>query len=148
MSNITKKEINYQIVTTSEDLQKAFFIRGVVFCEEQKCPYSREIDGLDFSAVHFLGTVENEPVATARMRLFKDYVKIERLAVRKEYRGKGIGKELFAFVLNRIAEMGYTKMKLHAQAYILKFYEDFGFIKQGEMFLDVNIEHYCMEREI
>jgi predicted GNAT family N-acyltransferase len=137
---------DYKIITSLEDLQKAFFIRGVVFCEEQKCPYSREVDGFDFSAVHFLATIENEPVATARMRLFKDYVKIERLAVRKEYRGKSIGKEMFAFVLNRINEMGYKKITLHAQAYLVNFYEKFGFVKQGEKFLEVNIEHYCMEK--
>ena len=138
----------YKFINNIEDLQKAFFVRAIVFCEEQKCPYSEEIDGLDLSSIHFLGTVENEPVATARMRLFKDYVKIERLAVRKEYRGKSIGKEMFAFVLNHIAELGYTKITLHAQAYLLKFYENFGFTKQGEKFLEVNIEHYCMDKEI
>jgi predicted GNAT family N-acyltransferase len=139
---------DYQIINSIEDLQKAFFVRGVVFCEEQKCPYSEEVDGLDFSSVHFLATIESEPVATARMRLFKDYVKIERLAVRKEYRGKGIGKDMFAFVLKHISEMGYKKITLHAQAYLVNFYENFGFVKQGKKFLEVNIEHYHMEKEI
>ena len=139
---------NYQIVHSIENLQKCFFVRAIVFCEEQKCPYSREMDGLDFSSVHFLATIENEPIATARMRLFKDYVKIERLAVRKEYRGKSIGKDMFSFVINHANEMGYNKIKIHAQVYLLKFYEDFGFVKQGEKFLDANIEHYCMVKEI
>jgi predicted GNAT family N-acyltransferase len=138
----------YNIVTSLKDLQKAFFIRGIVFCEEQNCPYSEEIDGFDFSSIHFLGTIENEPITTARMRLFKDYVKIERLAVRKAYRGKGIGKEMFAFVLNHIAELDYTTIKLHAQAYLVKFYEDFGFVRKDEKFLEVNIEHYCMEKHL
>ena len=138
----------YKIVADIADLQKAFIVRGIVFCEEQNIPYSEEIDGLDFSSVHFLGTIENEPVAAARMLLFKDYVKIERLAVRKAYRGKGIGKEMFTFVLKHIAEMKYNKIVLHAQSYLLKFYEDFGFVRKGEMFLEVNIEHYCMEKEI
>lgn len=35
---------------------------------------------------------------------------------------------------------------LHAQSYLLKFYEDFGFTKHGEKFLEVNIEYYHMER--
>jgi len=130
------------------DLQKCFFVRGIVFCEEQKCTYAEEFEEFDFLSVHFLGTVENEPVAVARMCLFKDYVKVERLAVRKEYRGKGFGKKMFAFVLNEVANMGYKKITLHSQAYLVKFYEDFGFIKQGEKFLEVNIEHYYMEKEI
>jgi predicted GNAT family N-acyltransferase len=136
------------VVNSIDDLQKAFCVRNIVFCEEQKCPYAEEFDGFDFSSVHFLGTIEDEPVATARIQLFKDYVKIQRLAVRKSYRGKGAGKEMFAFVLNHIAEMGYTKIKLHAQAYLVKFYEDFGFVSKGEKFLEVNIEHYYMEKEI
>ena len=140
--------VHCQVITTLEDLQKAFCVRNIVFCEGQNCPYSIEFDGLDFSAVHFLGTIENEPIATARMRLFKDYAKIERLAVREAYRGKGIGKEMFAFVLNHIIELKYNKIVLHAQSYLLKFYEDFGFMRKGEMFSEVNIEHYCMEKEI
>ena len=140
--------IEYKIVTDIADLQKCFSVRNIVFCEGQNCPYSEEMDGLDFSAIHFLGTIGNEPIATARLRLFKDYAKIERLAVRKAYRGKGIGKEIFAFVLNHIAELGYTKIKIHAQAYLEKFYEDFGFVRKGEMFLEVDIEHYCMEKEM
>ena len=140
--------MNIFIVNSIEDLQKCFVVRGIVFCEEQKCPYSREVDGLDFSATHFLCAIDGEPVATARMRLFKEYAKIERLAVRKEYRSKGIGKDMFTFVLNHINELGYKKIKIHAQAYLLKFYANFGFVKQGEKFLDANIEHYCMEKEV
>jgi predicted GNAT family N-acyltransferase len=141
-------KVHYGIVSKIEDLQKAFFVRGVVFVEGQKCAYTEDFDKFDFSAVHFLGTIGDEPVATARMRLFKDYVKIERVAVRKEYRKKGIGKELFAFILNHIEKAGYKKMVLHAQAYLLRFYEDFGFVKQGDLFLEANIEHYHMEKEI
>ena len=140
------KNYNYQIVKNIEDLQKCLVVRGIVFCDEQKCPYSREVDGLDFSAMHFLCTADNEPIATARMRLFKDYAKIERLAVRKEYRGKGIGKEMFTFVINHIKELGYKTIKIHAQAYLVEFYEEFGFVKHGEKFLDANIEHYCMDK--
>jgi predicted GNAT family N-acyltransferase len=136
----------YQTVSDISDLQKCFCVRGIVFCEEQKCSYAEEMDGLDFSAIHFLGTIGNEPAATARMRLFKDCAKIERLAVRKAYRGKGIGKGMFAFVLNRIDELGYKKIKLHAQSHLVKFYEDFGFVKHGEPFSEANIEHYYMEK--
>ena len=137
----------YQVVTDIADLQKTFIVRGIVFCEEQNIPYSEEIDGFDFSSVHFLGTIENEPIAAARMLLFKDYVKIERLAVRKAYRGKGIGKEMFAFVLNHIAELKYNKIVLNAQSYLVSFYEDFGFVRKGEKFLEENIEHYYMEKQ-
>ena len=142
------KQLDIHIVRSLEDLQKAFCVRSIVFVEVQNCSYTEDFDGLDLAAVHFLGTIDDEPVATARIRLFKDYVKIERVAVRKEYRGRGYGKDLFAFVLNHIAETEYTKMILHAQAYLLRFYENFGFVKHGELFLEANIEHYFMEKEV
>jgi len=143
-----ERNINYTLISTIEDLQKCFFVRAIVFCEEQNCPYSEEIDGFDFSSVHFLATIDGEPIATARIRLFADYVKIERLAVRKAYRDKCIGKNMVTFVLKHINEMGYKKIILHSQAYLVNFYENFGFVKQGEKFLEVNIEHYYMEKEI
>jgi predicted GNAT family N-acyltransferase len=140
--------INYIVATNFEDIRKCFFIRAIVFCEEQYVPYSKEVDGLDFYSVHFLASIDNEPVATARMRLFAGYAKIERLAVMKAYRGKGIGKDMFSFVLNHISQLAYKKIKLNAQAYLVKFYENFGFVKHGEKFLEANIEHYAMEKEI
>jgi len=141
-----KSTAQYRVVQNFDDLLKSFFVRSIVFCEGQDIAYSEEVDGFDFSAVHFLGTIENEPVATARMRVLGEFVKIERLAVREKYRGKGIGKEMFAFVLNHISELGHTKLKLHSQAYLVKFYEDFGFVKKGEMFFEADIEHYYMEK--
>jgi predicted GNAT family N-acyltransferase len=137
---------HYQIVTTAADLQKALFVRGIVFCEEQNVFFEEEVDGQDYCATHFLCTIDGEPLATARIRVFKDYVKIERLAVRKAYRGIGIGKNLFTFAICHIEKMGYTKITLHAQAYLVKFYESFGFVRQGEKFLDARIEHYAMEK--
>ncbi|MCL2561984.1 MAG: GNAT family N-acetyltransferase [Rikenellaceae bacterium] len=136
----------YGIVRSFDELQKAFAVRSIVFVEGQSCSYQEEMDGRDLSSVHFLATIDGEPVATARMRHVGDFIKIERLAVRSAWRGLGIGKEMFAFVLDRIAETGCKKIKLHAQTYLVKFYEDFGFVQKGEMFVEANIEHFYMER--
>ncbi len=140
-------QFSYRIVENVSDLQKAFFVRGVVFVEEQNCPYREEHDQHDYSATHFIVTQGEEPVATARIRLCHDYVKIERLAVRRAFRKKAIGKQLFRFILTHIEKLGYQKTVLHAQAYLLRFYEEFGFVKKGDLFLEANIEHYHMERE-
>jgi predicted GNAT family N-acyltransferase len=139
--------VEYRVVSDMESLMKAFAVRAIVFVEEQGVAFVEEMDGRDFSAVHFLATLSGEPVAAARLRVCRDYIKIERLAVRKQYRGKGIGKEMFAFVLKHIAETGYgKKLVLHAQAYLTRFYEEFGFEKKGEAFTEAGIEHYYMEQ--
>jgi len=137
---------SYRIVENALDLQKAFFVRGVVFVEEQQCSFELEHDQYDYSATHFIVTQGNEPVAAARIRLCHDYVKIERLAVRKAFRKKEIGKNLFRFVLEHIEKLGYKRIVLHAQVYLLRFYEEFGFVKEGESFMEANIEHFQMEK--
>ncbi|MDR1763116.1 MAG: GNAT family N-acetyltransferase [Dysgonamonadaceae bacterium] len=138
---------SFRTVNSPADLQKVFAVRAIVFIEEQGVSYEEEIDGCDYSSVHFLATMGNEPIGVARLLLFKDYVKIGRLAVRKAYRGQGVGKRLFSFVLDYVAQIEYQKITLHAQAYLVKFYEDFGFVRQGEMFLEAGIEHYYMEKQ-
>ncbi|GHT06942.1 hypothetical protein AGMMS49525_15740 [Bacteroidia bacterium] len=45
---------HYQIVTNATDLQKVFAVRAIVFIEEQGVSYEGEIDGYDYSSVHFL----------------------------------------------------------------------------------------------
>ena len=140
------QEVKYKIIDTDDDLRKALFIRGVVFIEEQNCSYSEELDGLDASAIHFLASLKGEPIGTARMLVFGDHVKIGRLAVRKAYRGNGVGKQLLIRAIEHTTKLGYHKIKIHAQAYLVKFYEDFGFVKQGQKFLEANIEHYQMEK--
>jgi predicted GNAT family N-acyltransferase len=136
----------YKIISTITDLQKALFVRGVVFINEQKCPWDEEFDEFDLSSLHFLGTIHNEPVSTARIRFVDNYIKLERLAVRKEFRGQNIGKGMLSFVLSYIDNLKAEKIVLHAQSYLLDFYQNFGFIKHGEAFKEVNIEHFYMEK--
>ncbi len=138
--------LKFHLVTTNEGLMKSFFVRGVVFIEEQKCKFNEEFDEFELLSSHFIGTINEEPIAAARIRLFKDYVKIERLAVRAEYRRKGIGEKFLAYILSYIDELQYSKIILHAQSYLTDFYKKFGFVKKGDKFLEVNIEHYYMER--
>ncbi len=49
-------------------------------------PYEEEFDGNDFSSTHLLGYVGDEPAGCLRIRYFASFAKIERLAVRHEFR--------------------------------------------------------------
>ena len=134
----------FSVVENQDDLLKAFSVRSIVFIEEQDVPYSIEVDGLDFCAVHVLGEIDGEPFATGRMRFMGEYVKLERLAIRKAYRGKGYGNQLIQFMMKTVQEMGYSKFKLHAQTQALDFYEKHGFKGRGDIFYEADIEHLLM----
>ena len=129
-----------------EDLIRVIVVRGIVFVEEQGVPYEIEHDAYDFSATHILGEMDGEPFATGRIRAIGEYAKLERVAVRKAYRGKNLGHELTEFMIAGAKERGFEKFKVHAQSYLTDFYRKHGFEIVGDMFKEANIDHYLMIR--
>lgn len=136
----------FKIVTTQDELLKVFVVRSIVFIEEQQCSYPEEFDGLDYSAVHILGEEAGEPFGSGRIRFVGEYAKLERIAVRKAYRGRSLGHQLVDFMISVAREQGFSKYKMHAQARLTKFYEQHGFAAHGELFMEAGIEHYLMTR--
>ncbi|MGL4364626.1 MAG: GNAT family N-acetyltransferase [Bacteroidales bacterium] len=138
----------YQIVKSQTSLQKVYFIRGIVFCEEQGIAYDEEMDGFDDEATHILVSIDHEPVGAARLRFIEDYAKMERISVRRCYRSRGIGGELIKFMLHYLHTKQCPQVKMHAQAHLQRFYQDFGFIVQGEKFMEAGIAHYAMAKTL
>lgn len=136
-----------KVASTPEDQLKAFMVRCVVFCGEQGVPYGIERDEFEDSAIHVLGEIDGEPVAAGRLRCLPDYAKLERIAVRAPYRGRGIGSEITRFLMKLARERGYSSYRMNAQAYLEEFYGRLGFRAVGEMFMEAGIEHVSMVRE-
>src|SRR5574337_161 len=134
----------FKVVTNLEDLIKVFIIRGIVFIEEQGVPYEIERDMHDYSATHILGEENREPFAAGRIRAHGEYAKLERVAIRKSYRGKNLGHKLTEFMISVAREQGFMKYKVHAQAYLTDFYRKHGFEIVGEIFKEDGIDHYVM----
>ncbi len=137
----------FKIVSTMDELIKAYTVRAVVFIAEQKCPYDEEIDAHEFSCIHILGEIGNEPVAAARLRFPGPYAKLERIAIRQEWRGQGLGHQLVEFMLQECRARGYSTFRMHAQAHLVDYYAKHGFVRQGEIFDEAGIDHYLMVRE-
>jgi len=137
----------FKVVTNQEDLIKVFVVRGIVFIEEQSVPYNIEHDEHDFSATHILGEIDGEPFAAGRIRTVGEYAKLERVAIRKSHRGKGLGHKLTEFMIAVAQEQGFKKFKVHAQSYLKDFYQKHGFEIVGDMFKQAGIDHYLMIRE-
>lgn len=137
----------FRIVEGSEDLLKAFLIRGIVFMEEQGVPFSEEFDSVEADALHFIGEIEGEPVAAARVRFTGDGAKLERISVRRKWRGMGIGGKIVEFMLRECRIRGIRRFRLHSQTRVRGFYENFGFARQGGDFIEAGIEHCLMVLE-
>lgn len=137
----------FKVVTSQEDLIKVIVVRGIVFVEEQGVPYEIEHDAYDLSATHILGEMDGEPFAAGRIRAVGEYAKLERVAIRKQYRGKGLGHKLTEFMLSVAKEQGFKKFKVHAQSYLKDFYQKHDFEVVGDMFKEAGIDHYLMIRD-
>lgn len=120
-------QITTSIARNFEDMSKVFAIRSATYIAEQFCHYSEEFDGNDFCATHFLGAIDGDPAGCIRIRFFNSFAKIERLAVRTEYR-----KSRMAFILAREAvehckRKGYSKIYGHSRLDLVRFWKIFGF---------------------
>lgn len=117
-------------------------IRKSVFIDEQHVPKDLEWDGRDTACTQFLASHNSTPVATARLTAEGQ---IGRMAVLKEFRGRGIGSQLLAAVIGQAKRAGHKQVFLHAQVNVIKFYQQHGFTAFGDVFIDAGIEHRSMK---
>ena len=135
-------------VQSPEDMKTCLDIRHKVFVEEQHVPANLEIDGMDAAARHFAVQADGRIIATCRVRLMGSAAKIERVAVLKEHRSRGVGGVLMKYILQELSKAGDIQLfKLSAQAEAVPFYEKLGFRTRGSEYMDAGIPQYDMVLE-
>ncbi|TWT66858.1 putative N-acetyltransferase YjcF [Posidoniimonas polymericola] len=122
----------------------ALRLRREVFVHEQQVPAELEYDHHDLTARHFVSLVEGDVVATLRVILLDEHDKISRFAVRRSFRGRGVGRRLLEHVIAMLAAEGRTRQSLEAQVSAIGFYERLGFTAYGEVYQDAGIDHRRM----
>ncbi|ASP40707.1 GNAT family N-acetyltransferase [Bacterioplanes sanyensis] len=134
------------IGSDSELIRQAQDIRYQVFTLEQDIPKELDLDGLDESSIHALITLENQPVATARLTLNGDGSStMARVAVTKTHRGAGLSSKLVKAVISHAREIGVQSIEIHAHNYLKSFYERFGFQYIQEV--EIVGEHQLIEMQ-
>lgn len=114
---------------------------------EQACIF-QDPDGKDISAFHLMGHRNGQLVAYTRLLgpgKSYDEMSIGRVVNSTQFRKEGIGRELMRESIKRIRSIyGNGDIRIGAQLYLKKFYESFGFVQQGEPYLEDGIEHIYM----
>jgi len=125
--------------------EEACPIRKRVFIDEQGVPADMELDEYDPTAQHALAYLNSECIGTARLvTLPGDIGRIGRMAVLPMHRKQGVGGELLCALLELSKSQGITKLELHAQLSAIAFYEQYGFIAQGDIYDEAGIAHRDM----
>ncbi len=121
------QEYTTTVARTFDDMMRVMSIRSAVYVAEQDCPYLEEFDGNDFSATHLLGYVDDEPAGCLRVRYFAGFAKLERLAVRHEYRHRTVATGIVRAGIEFCRMKGYERLYAHAQKRLVGFWMQFGF---------------------
>lgn len=75
-------------------------------------------------------------------------MKMKQVAVENESQGKGIGAKLVNAAEKFASDKGYIIMYCHARDTAVPFYEKLNYKRVGEMFEEVSIPHWEMEKGI
>lgn len=144
MKSITIK--SFKELNTTE-LYRILQLRSEVFVVEQDCVY-QDIDDKDQTAIHVFGTKNNKIIAYTRIFKPGDYFKnasIGRVLVDIKERNYSYGYDIMKASINTIKDLYNTNIiELSAQTYLKRFYNNLGFMEQGEEYLEDGIPHVRM----
>ncbi|MGZ3419428.1 MAG: GNAT family N-acetyltransferase [Polyangiales bacterium] len=124
-------------------------LRSRVFVVEQTCAYN-DLDGHDQNARHLWIVDKTSLSAYARVlppgEKFAE-ASLGRVISAKEARRTGAGRAIVAAAIACIERIhGKVPIRISAQAYLEKFYGEFGFVQRGEGYLEDGIPHLEMLR--
>ena len=151
---MSSQTIDWQVLPferlTTTQLYQLLQLRVAVFVVEQTC-YYQEIDGKDMASQthHVLGYNGDELVAYTRVLApgvsYENYASIGRVIVDKSCRGSDVGYELMSrSTLLAQSMWPNTPIKISAQEPLERFYNQFGFVKSSDMYLEDDIPHIAM----
>ncbi|MFK5883227.1 MAG: GNAT family N-acetyltransferase [Candidatus Izemoplasma sp.] len=119
-------------------------VRTEVFIIGQTIDWQIEFDGLDRECILF--TAYKDDIAVGAARLYKN--KVGRVAVLKEYRGQGFAVGLMNKVEEYAKDNKFGYLKLNAQVYVEDFYKKLGYVSEGEIFQEADIDHILMTKKM
>lgn len=132
---------------TCDELYDILKLRSEVFVVEQNCVYS-DPDGWDKQASHIILEEDEKVVATARIlpagTRFRQ-VSIGRVVVDPGYRKRNFGKLLMEqSILYARNTLAAKEIKISAQLYLKRFYEELGFSQVTGVYDEDGIPHIGM----
>jgi predicted GNAT family N-acyltransferase len=136
--------MEYSVIASDQERQFAYSLRSSVFVVEQGVPEDMELDEYDPNAVHVVAKKDNKIIGTGRYVAEETKARIGRMAVDKEYRGKGVGTGVLKKLEEVASSQGLKESYLHSQLHARDFYLKHGYVERGEEFDEAGIAHIEM----
>ena len=141
------QELIYKFVEDSLEKKGVCDVRRRVFVEEQGISELLVFTGEEGGEEMNMAVKDGESVIGTARVIFPDKytAKIERMAVFKNLRRRGIGRGIISFLNGELKRKQIKQVILHAQYTAVEFYKSCGFKESGEPFFEADIRHIKME---
>jgi ElaA protein len=130
---------------SAADLQAILKLRAEVFVIEQDVPYL-DVDGRDLDKGTFHYWLAGDDGVLAYLRVVTEpdgEMRIGRVCTAPQARGKGLAYQLMAAA---VEDLSGARSVLNSQVYAQGFYERFGFVVEGDEYIEDGIPHVTMRR--
>jgi predicted GNAT family N-acyltransferase len=135
-----------RVCTWTDAARQLRRVRYDVFVVEQGVPEVLEWDAADAQSMHALAE-DAGASAIGCARLLADG-HIGRVAVLREWRGRGVGHALMVRLIDAAQRRGDVRAIVNAQVAAIAFYERLGFAVTGDEFEEAGIPHRVMQRAL
>ena len=119
-------------------------IRESVFYDELGISKQELFDKNDESCDHFLIFDGQKIVGSVRILSMEKIVKLERMAILKDFRTKNHGRNCIFQLKEYYSAHGFSQIILDSIYSVREFYKKCGFIEEGDVFQRVGIDHIQM----
>ena len=145
--SILNWEYKHFTALTNKELYAILDLRNKVFVVEQNCVYN-DTDAKDLQCWHLCGWQKNILVAYARIiapGISYEEASIGRVITHPDFRRFGYGKELMTKAIEKTkSQFHINTIKIGGQLYLEKFYNNLGFFRSSEEYLEDGIPHIEM----
>lgn len=145
MNQIIIKEIDYD----SDDYQKLLDFRFLNLRKPLDLKWSEVDLKNENTQIHFSASHKDEIIGSILIKYIdRKIVKLRQMAVKENYRKKGIGTKLLKFAESYCSKKNFNFIEITARAYAEDFYKKNGYTSYGKYFTDVTLKSIKMKKNL
>ena len=147
--NESQDKIYFKLVDYgSDEYKKAVALREEILRKPLGLFFTKGELGMEKEHVHIAGFLGQEMCATAVLVPDRDEMKMQRVALKASFQGKGIGSALMRFCEEYATKHGFKSIYCHARGTAVQFYQKNQYSIEGEPFDEDGIPHNKMRKMI
>ncbi len=143
-------EIRYQIIEYNSPWHvQSLTLRYKILREPLGLKYAYDDLLKEVNQIHFAAIKENEVIGICLLQKVDAHqAKLRQFAVTEGCQKSGIGKALLLFAEAYAQQQHFFEIILHARQSAMGFYEKNGYTVMGDIFYEVGLPHYKMQKLI